>query len=70
MLQFEFEVEGGMRLIRGAGEVVWTRQRGESGQLPPGMGVRFVSLDTETRKMIRWLIEQRGGEEALDQPIR
>jgi uncharacterized protein (TIGR02266 family) len=54
--QFEFEVTGGQPLIRGVGEVVWARPRGRNGE-PPGMGVRFISLDSRSLKLVRWLIE-------------
>ena len=56
--QFEFEVVGGQPLIRGVGEVVWTRDPGPSGDHPPGMGVRFISLDANGQKLVRWLIER------------
>lgn len=61
-LEFEFEVSTGQPLIRGVGEVVWTRERQAGG--PPGMGVRFLSLDSQSRKLIRWLLDRslrRGG---------
>ena len=56
--QFEFQVEGGQPLIRGVGEVVWTRDPEPDGEEMPGMGVRFVSLDANGQKMVRWLIER------------
>ena len=55
--EFEFEVEGGQRLIRGFGEVVWARRPGDSEQQPPGMGIRFISLDEHSRRLIHWLID-------------
>ena len=56
--QFEFEIEGGQPLIRGFGEVVWTRDPAGSDQEPAGMGVRFVSLDSGSRRLVRWLLER------------
>ena len=56
--QFEFEVEGGQRLIRGVGEVVWIRGSKQSADEPPGMGIRFISLDSKSQKLVRWLIER------------
>ncbi len=56
--QFEFAVEGGHRLIRGIGEVVWIRELDRSKHEPPGMGVRFISLDVKSLKLVRWLIER------------
>ena len=55
--QFEFQVEGGQQLIRGVGEVVWIRGKNQSEDDPPGMGVRFISLDSKSLKLVRWLIE-------------
>ena len=63
--QFEFQVEGGQPLIRGVGEVVWIRGREQVEDEPPGMGIRFISLDTNGQKLVRWLIERNlseGGE--------
>ena len=56
--QFEFEIEGGQPLIRGVGEVVWIRDREQARDEPPGMGVRFISLDSNGQKLVRWLIER------------
>ncbi len=56
--QFEFEVEGGQPLIRGVGEVVWIRDPGKAEDEPPGMGIRFISLDSRSLKLVRWLIER------------
>jgi len=56
--QFEFQIEGGQPLIRGVGEVVWTRQREQEESKPPGMGVRFISLDRNGQKLVRWLVER------------
>jgi len=56
--QFEFEVEGGQPLIRGVGEVVWSRPAERSSDELPGMGIRFISLDSRSLKLVRWLIER------------
>ena len=56
--QFEFEVEGGQPLIRGVGEVVWSRQAPTPSEELPGMGIRFISLDSRSLKLVRWLIER------------
>ncbi len=56
--QFEFEIEGGQPLIRGVGEVVWARDREQAKDALPGMGVRFISLDSNGQKLVRWLIER------------
>ena len=56
--QFAFQIEGGQPLIRGVGEVVWNRGPDPAEDAPPGMGVRFVSLDSNGQKLVRWLIER------------
>ena len=63
--QFEFQIEGGQPLIRGVGEVVWIRDPEKTEGEPPGMGIRFISLDSNGQKLVRWLIERNlaeGGE--------
>ena len=37
---------------------MWTRQRGDSEDEPPGMGIMFISLDEQSRRLIRWLIDR------------
>ena len=64
--QFEFQVEGGQKLIRGVGEVVWIRGAEPTEDQPPGMGIRFISLDRNGQNLVRWLIERNlaeGGRE-------
>jgi uncharacterized protein (TIGR02266 family) len=56
--QFEFEIADGRPLIRGAGEVIWARGPEEAGDELSGMGIRFISLDSQSREMVRWLIER------------
>ncbi len=50
--------------IQGVARVIWTRSRTESPERPAGMGVQFVELDGQSRRMIRWLVDkhlQAGG---------
>jgi uncharacterized protein (TIGR02266 family) len=50
--------------IQGVARVIWTRSRTESPERPAGMGVQFVELDGQSRRMIRWLVDkhtQEGG---------
>jgi uncharacterized protein (TIGR02266 family) len=55
---FEFSVADDWKLIRGSGQVVWTRYRDEGGERPAGMGVRFIELDAQSRRLIRWIVEK------------
>ncbi len=55
---FEFSVADDWKLIRGKAQVVWTRYRSEGPERPAGMGVRFVELDAQSRRLIRWIVEK------------
>ncbi|MCP4202547.1 MAG: TIGR02266 family protein, partial [bacterium] len=55
---FEFSVADDWKLIRGKAQVVWTRYRDEDKERPAGMGVRFVELDAQSRRLIRWIVEK------------
>jgi len=51
--------------IQGTARVIWIRPHSESPERPAGMGVQFVNLDAQSRRMIRWLVDkhlQEGGE--------
>lgn len=58
---FDFELTLGddYTLIHGLGEVVWVRERDEAFDRPPGMGVRFLSLDPGSRKLIDRMVAER-----------
>lgn len=55
---FEFSVADDWKLIRGRAQVVWARYRDEDKERPAGMGVRFVELDAQSRRLIRWIVEK------------
>jgi uncharacterized protein (TIGR02266 family) len=55
---FEFSVADDWKLIRGTARVVWTRYKQEGPERPPGMGVKFLELDAESRRLIRWIVEK------------
>ncbi len=58
-VDFEFLLPDGLKLIRGKAEVVWIRDRADGPEQPIGMGLRFVRLDAESRRMIRWTVEKQ-----------
>jgi uncharacterized protein (TIGR02266 family) len=61
---FEFKLEDGMRLIDGKGWVVWVRDTEEDPGQPPGMGIEFTELSTESRRVIRQkVLDQLGKHE-------
>ena len=55
---FEFSVADDWKLIRGQAQVVWVRHHAQGPEQPPGMGVRFVELDGQSRRLIRWIVEK------------
>ncbi len=65
ILDFELNLIDGLQLIRGSGEVIWVRLADEGPDLPAGMGIRFLGLDAQSRRLIRWAVEKQisaGGE--------
>jgi uncharacterized protein (TIGR02266 family) len=45
--------------VRGTGEVRWLRVYNEHSDTPPGMGVRFLVVDQESRAAIERFLERR-----------
>jgi len=58
VFDFEFKVADGLKLIQGKAEVIWARYEQQSADRPPGMGVTFVDLDNESKRLIRWIVER------------
>ncbi len=58
--KFEFVLQLGedFNLVQGRAEVVWNRTVGEGPDRPPGMGIRFLSLDRSSENVLRRLIER------------
>ncbi len=56
---FELDLANGLEPIAGQGEVIWVRPQDDGLFRPTGMGVRFVDLDPESRKLMRWSVEHR-----------
>ena len=44
--------------IQGRARVVWIREKPEGKERPAGMGVQFVDLDAQSRRMIRWIVDK------------
>lgn len=64
-VELEFVLDNNTHLIRGVGEVVWTRPVADGPDKPSGMGIRFQALDKRGRELILRLMEghiQEGGE--------
>lgn len=53
------------KLVHGVGEVVWVRPEGEEAGRPTGMGIRYIKIDEESRKVVKRVIAEqmeKGGE--------
>lgn len=59
VLDFEFSMVDGEKLVRGYGEVMWARRQDSGPDHPAGMGIRFLHLDAESRELIRWTVTRR-----------
>jgi len=67
-LSFAIRLTDGYTLVRGVGEVMWTREPGDDPGKPPGMGIRFVELEESGRELIRKLVEERRRRRAEGRP--
>lgn len=61
---FRFRIED-WSPIQGTVRVIWNRELDEASDRPAGMGVAFVDVDAQSRRMIRYLVDKHlaaGGE--------
>lgn len=61
---FELLLTDEYKLIHGRAEVVWVRESDEGFDRPSGMGVRFVELGGDSRKLIDRIVAERLRQEA------
>jgi uncharacterized protein (TIGR02266 family) len=45
--------------VKGVGEVRWIREYSERSNVPPGMGIRFIQLDSEAHALIEEFLARR-----------
>lgn len=57
-LDFAFRLGDGFELIKGKGEIVWTRAEDESPTRPAGMGLRFLELSEGSKELIYRIVDQ------------
>ena len=62
LLKFEFQLKDESRLIHGVGRVVWKRDAADANgdEAPPGMGIKFIKMDPESRVTVERIVAQRG----------
>ena len=64
LVKFEFKLKTDQPVIRGVGRVVWTRDMAHATRdRPPGMGIKFIKLDDESRQLIEKVV---AGKEVVD----
>lgn len=61
LLKFEVKIAEDRKVMQGVGRVVWKRESPESTEdRPPGMGVKFIKIDGDSKALIDKLVAQRG----------
>ncbi len=58
ILDLEFRLGDGFEIIKGQGEVVWTRTALEGPGRLPGMGIRFLELSPGSKELIYRVVDQ------------
>src|ERR1700759_5236854 len=64
LLKFEFQLQGGAPVIHGVGRRVEENARGD---LPAGMGIKFIKLDEQSRAVIDRIEDRHGQGSRFDQ---
>jgi uncharacterized protein (TIGR02266 family) len=68
LLKFEFMLQDASSLIHGVGRVVWRREEADaSPQDPPGMGIKFIKMDADSRAVVQKIADDRVRPGAFDQ---
>jgi uncharacterized protein (TIGR02266 family) len=68
LLKFEFMLHDQSTLIHGVGRVVWRREEDEAdASNPPGMGIKFIKMDPQSRAVVQRIVEHRGLPGVFDQ---
>ena len=58
VLDLEFRLGDGFEIIKGQGEVVWSRTVADGPHRPPGMGLRFLELSPGSKDLIYRIVDQ------------
>jgi uncharacterized protein (TIGR02266 family) len=60
LLKFEFELKDNSPLIHGVGRVVWKRDLDPARpDMPPGMGIKFIKMDSQSRAVVERIVGGR-----------
>lgn len=65
-VRFDIQLKTGKTILKGEGLVAWTRERALPGGKPkvPGMGVKFLRLDTNSEKLVKQIVELKSRKKA------
>jgi molecular chaperone DnaK len=71
-VDLDIALESGDEVIRGKGVVAWTTAPSAPGEPPrdPGMGIRFTTLDPESRALVDRIVGTRGAAAESEEPPR
>ncbi|MFQ5349087.1 MAG: TIGR02266 family protein, partial [Thermoanaerobaculia bacterium] len=58
VFKFEIRLADDAPLIAGLAKVLWVRETEEGASRPTGMGVRFLQLEDEGRRLIEQIVEE------------
>ena len=58
VLDLEFRLGDGFEIIKGKGEVVWSRTVADGPERPAGMGIRFTELSEGSRDLIYRIVDR------------
>jgi len=59
IFDFELSLTDDFKLVQGIGEVIWVREVDAGPEKPSGMGVRFLDLSSESRRLIQRIVEEQ-----------
>lgn len=59
IFDFELSLTDDFKLVQGIGEVIWVRATDDGPERPSGMGVRFLDLSSESRRLIQRIVEEQ-----------
>ena len=59
IFDFELSLTDDFKLVQGIGEVLWVRETDDGPERPSGMGVRFLDLSSESRRLIQRIVEEQ-----------
>lgn len=67
LIKFAVHIHRGELVLKGIGRVGWRRMPAQSSdELPSGMGIRFISVDENTKPMLERMLANQREQNAFD----